>query len=105
MIAGAIRLEYFNAEEDILAALHGVRPGGRLPASFLVGVRGNDSGAVRGMVDHVSQRLVLGIQLSICSAISNILVTLFQFRAVPVTFRCFSTWDQGSFEVPTPFGK
>jgi hypothetical protein len=49
----------------------------------------------------------LRIQLfaSSSSAIASILVTLFQLRAVPVVFNHFSTFDQGSLDLPAPLGK
>lgn len=42
---------------------------------------------------------------SISFAISNMFVTLFQLRAVPVTLNNLSTEDHGSFDLPAPFGK
>jgi hypothetical protein len=36
---------------------------------------------------------------------ASILVTLFQLRAVPVVFSNLSTDDQGSFDLPEPWGK
>lgn len=42
---------------------------------------------------------------SISSAISSMALTLFQLRAVPVTFSTFSTADHGSLDLPDPFGK
>ena len=42
---------------------------------------------------------------SISSAIASILLTLFQLRAVPVTFSNFSTFDHGSLDWPAPLGK
>ncbi len=44
-------------------------------------------------------------QPSISSAIASMLVTLFKFLAVPVTFSSLSTCDHGSFDLPAPSGK